>query len=100
MRSTSSSKKSEILKNVILIFIVVALVVLPLWLVKDHDFNGTDGKASELIAELNKDYKPWFKPLWEPPSKEIESLLFALQAAVGAGFIGFYIGLTIGRSKP
>ena len=32
-----------------------------------------------------------WKP-WEPPSGEIESLLFALQAAIGAGFIGYYVG--------
>ncbi len=36
-------------------------------------------------------------PLWEPPSGEIESLLFALQAAIGAGLVGFYFGR---RSAP
>ena len=39
-----------------------------------------------------------FKHL-EPPSGEIESLLFALQAAIGAGFIGYFIGYTRGKSK-
>ena len=37
--------------------------------------------------------------IWEPPSGEIESLLFALQAAIGAGFIGYFIGYTRGKSK-
>lgn len=41
---------------------------------------------------MNKDYEPWFESLWKPPSGEIESLLFASQAALGAGVIGYYIG--------
>ncbi|NLN22191.1 MAG: cobalt ABC transporter substrate-binding protein CbiN, partial [Syntrophomonadaceae bacterium] len=36
---------------------------------------------------------------WEPPSGEIESLLFALQAAIGAGFIGYYLGFVKGRKE-
>lgn len=98
MSANFFKKKSEIIKNVVLIFIVIALVIFPLCLAKDHDFSGTDDQASAAIVELNKDYKPWFKPLWQPPSNEVETLLFAIQAAIGAGFIGFYIGLTIGRS--
>jgi cobalt/nickel transport protein len=34
-----------------------------------------------------------------PPSKEIESLLFMLQAALGAGLLGYYIGLRRGEAK-
>jgi cobalt/nickel transport protein len=30
--------------------------------------------------------------LWKPPSDEVESLLFSLQAALGAGFLGYVIG--------
>ncbi len=37
--------------------------------------------------------------MWEPPSGEIESFLFCLQAAIGAGFIGYYIGVKKGASK-
>jgi cobalt/nickel transport protein len=37
-------------------------------------------------------YEPWFQPLWEPPSGEIESLLFSLQAAIGAVIIGYFFG--------
>ncbi|CEO90262.1 hypothetical protein SSCH_790007 [Syntrophaceticus schinkii] len=37
--------------------------------------------------------------IWEPPSGEIESLLFALQAAIGAGFIGYYFGFVKGRKE-
>ena len=44
------------------------------------------------MQELDPDYEPWFSPLLEPASGEIESLLFALQAALGAGVIGFVLG--------
>jgi cobalt/nickel transport protein len=46
---------------------------------------------------VKSDYKPWFSSIWEPPSGEIESLLFALKAALGAGFIGYYIGYVRGN---
>ena len=42
--------------------------------------------------ELNPDYEPWFEPILEPASGEVESLLFALQAAIGAGVVGFVLG--------
>jgi len=48
--------------------------------------------AASKIGEIS-DYKPWFSPLWEPPSGEIETLLFSLQAAIGAGIIGYIAGL-------
>lgn len=51
------------------------------------------------ITAANPDYQPWFSPLWEPPSGEIESLLFALQAALGAGLLGYYLGLRRGESQ-
>jgi len=35
----------------------------------------------------------------EPPSNEIGSLLFALQAALGAGFIGYWLGSSATRTK-
>jgi cobalt/nickel transport protein len=34
-----------------------------------------------------------------PPSGEIGSLLFALQAALGAGFIGYWYGCSKTRAK-
>ena len=41
--------------------------------------------ATEAILEARPGYKPWFEPLWKPPSAEVETMLFALQAALGAG---------------
>mgnify|MGYP000516334735 CR=1 FL=1 len=50
------------------------------------------GQAEEVILELQPDYEPWFEPILEPASGEVESLLFALQAAIGAGVVGFVLG--------
>ncbi|EKE04014.1 MAG: hypothetical protein ACD_20C00118G0004 [uncultured bacterium] len=84
-------------KNIILIILVIAITAIPLFIARDAEFAGADGQAKELISSINSNYKPWFKPLWEPPSGEVESLLFTLQAAIGAGFIGYFIGLARGR---
>lgn len=86
-------------KNVFLILLVVALAVLPLLLKGEAEFGGADGQAEELIAEIQPQYEPWFSSLWEPPSGEIESLLFALQAAVGAGIIGYYLGYSRAKAQ-
>ena len=87
-------------KNLILVVLVVILAAAPLWLCKNAEFGGADGMAEELITETNPDYEPWFQPILEPASGEIESLLFALQAAIGAGIVGFVLGrLTSGRKS-
>lgn len=80
---------------------VVALAIIPLFVHQRSEdeeiFTGADGQAEEAIAEIAPDYKPWFNPVFEPPSGEIESALFAMQAALGAGFIGYYFGARKGR---
>ena len=78
---------------------VVALAVLPIVFVRGAEFGGSDDQAEKAIAEIHPGYERWFKPLFEPPSGEIESLLFATQAALGAGVIGYAIGLYKGRSQ-
>lgn len=69
----------------------ILLVAWPLLFVKG-DFQGADAQAGELVKELSPDYTPWAEPVFEPASSEIESLLFALQATLGAGTIGFIFG--------
>ena len=78
-------------KNTILVILVILLAALPLWLLPHAGFEGADGQAEEAILELNPDYEPWFSPLLEPASGEVESMLFALQAATGAGIVGFVL---------
>ncbi|HHT64267.1 MAG: energy-coupling factor ABC transporter substrate-binding protein [Bacillota bacterium] len=84
---------------IIIVLLVVTLTVVPLFINQGSEFAGADGLAEEAIIEINPDYQPWFAPLWEPPGGETESLLFALQAALGAGFLGYYVGLKRGRTK-
>jgi len=81
----------------LLLVLVAVLTVLPLYLHPSSEFGGADGAAEEAIAEVQPEAKPWFSPLWAPPGGEVESLLFALQAALGAGVIGFYFGLKRGE---
>ena len=87
-------------QNIILLILVVLLAVVPLVIHKEAEFGGTDDKAQAVIAAINPDYKPWVNAFWEPPSGEVESLLFALQAAIGAGFIGYFVGYQRGRKAP
>ncbi|MDR3440681.1 energy-coupling factor ABC transporter substrate-binding protein [Telmatospirillum sp.] len=76
-----------------LIAAVVAIVAAPLVLPGlQGEFRGSDDLGTDAIVAANPGYQPWFQPLWKPPSDEIESLLFALQAALGAGFLGYVIG--------
>ena len=85
-------------QNWLLAIAVVVLAVIPLVFVRG-EYAGSDDRAAGAIKEIDTTYKPWFKPLFDPPSKEVESLLFASQAALGAGVIGYVIGLYKGRSE-
>ncbi|MBF0186748.1 MAG: energy-coupling factor ABC transporter substrate-binding protein [Magnetococcales bacterium] len=87
--------------NVMLLFVVVMMTLLPLVLpsLKGSEFAGADGQAQAMITTIDSNYQPWFEPLWEPPGGETETLLFALQAALGAGFLGYYIGLKRGAAQ-
>ena len=100
----STQKRTQ---NILLILGVIVLALLPLWIVErpaagpDGEavaiFGGSDDQAKNLIGQINPEYQPWFESLSEPASGEIASMLFALQAAIGAGFIGYYIG--VGRTR-
>lgn len=80
------------LQNILFIALAAGLAVLPLLMNPGAEFAGADGLAQEAITELRPGYVAWVQALWEPPSGEVESLLFALQAALGAGFIGYFLG--------
>lgn len=85
-------------KNLLLFILVVLIAVIPLAFV-EGEYGGSDGEAEALITEINTEYTPWASPLFEPASGEIESLLFALQAAIGAGIIGFGFGRLSAKYK-
>jgi cobalt/nickel transport protein len=79
-------------KNLVLILICILIVSIPLFIKSNSLFGGTDDMVQSKVAEISTDYKPWFSSLWKPPSPEVESFLFTLQAAIGGGFVGYYIG--------
>jgi len=79
----------------------VAIIAAPLVIPGlGGEFKGSDDIGTDAITAARPGYQPWFQPLWKPPSDEIESLLFSLQAAIGAGFIGYMIGRRQGSKSP
>jgi cobalt/nickel transport protein len=85
--------------GILILILAIVLSFLPLLLKVGSDFEGADGLAEEAILEIASDYEPWAEPLFEPPSGEIESLLFGLQAAIGAGFIGYFMAYSKFRKE-
>ena len=84
-------------KNGVLLLIVAVLAFAPLIMTRNAQFSGADDQAKQAINTLNPNYVPWFKPFWKPPSPEVESFLFALQAAIGSGFVFYYLGYAKGK---
>lgn len=87
-------------KTIIILLLLCALIaIIPLALIKDSEFGGADGGAEEAIGEIRPDYEPWASPLMEPPGGETESLLFCLQAGLGAGIFGYCLGILRERQR-
>lgn len=87
----------------VLIILLIALFVMSMIVGTRHTssngegFGGTDDAAAEAAEKAGA--KKWIKPVFEPNSGEVESGLFALQAALGAGIAGFALGRMSGRRK-
>ncbi|KKG07802.1 cobalamin biosynthesis protein CbiN [Methanosarcina sp. 1.H.T.1A.1] len=85
------SRKLEII--VLAIVLIFAVQFVHMSSTTDAEYGGADGEAENVINEITGGtYEPIAEPFWEPPSGEIESLLFGLQAAIGAGVIGYFLG--------
>lgn len=91
--------KSQACKNMLLVIMVLGLMSMPLLMNRSEEFGGTDGQATKAVGEVRPGYVPWADSLWKPPGGEVESLLFALQAALGSGFVGYYFGYQRGKRK-
>ena len=83
---------------IIIAVVCIVLFIAPLIMFNGHGeddgyFGGADDAAGEAIEETG--FKPWASSIWEPPSGEIESLLFALQAAIGAIIIGYFFWILL-----
>ena len=101
MSEITENKRGGAGVTIALIAIIVVLFAISFALghhfVSGTEFGGTDAAATEAIAETG--YQPWFESLFSPESGEVESGLFALQAALGAGALGFVLGWFRAKSK-
>lgn len=87
------------MKNWILILAALLIAGLPLWFHPDAEFAGTDAGAEAVVEEISPDYEPWAEPLVGDLPSEVESGLFALQAALGAGLLGYTLGKYRARNE-
>jgi cobalt/nickel transport protein len=93
-------RKLEILTLIgIIAFVALFMIVSSQ---SGNEFSGSDDVGSEKVAELTGKPVDSFTPLipqYEPPSGEIESTLFALQATFGGVIVGLVIGYWLGQKK-
>ncbi|MBE6519487.1 MAG: hypothetical protein E7Z70_08175 [Thermoplasmata archaeon] len=78
-------------------FAIIALLVIAVLAYgasQDWEFGGADDGAEGIVEEVDPGYESWWNGIfgdYELPG-ETESMLFALQAAIGAIIIGYFIG--------
>ncbi len=89
-------------RAIILLALVVVIVAFPLAYYNGKGeeqgyFGGSDDQGSQYIESTG--YHPWFSSIWTPSSGEMESLLFTIQAAIGAIIIGYILGYYKGMAK-
>ncbi|MBE6510278.1 MAG: energy-coupling factor ABC transporter substrate-binding protein [Methanobrevibacter millerae] len=87
---------------ILLGIVCIIIFIAPLAMYNGHGeddgyFGGSDDQAGQAVEKTG--FQPWYSSIWEPPSGEIESLIFALQAAIGAIIIGYFFGLWRGQSS-
>lgn len=91
-------KKNRIL-NITLLLAAASILIVPLATIKNSEFGGADGAAEEMVLLNNPSYEPWYSNFWEPPGPEVETLLFSLQAALGASVVAYGLGYFVGTRK-
>jgi cobalt/nickel transport protein len=87
---------------VIAVLVFCGLFLYTSSIMHEAEFAGSDTVGSEKISELAGVPVDEIVPLipqWVPPSGEIESALFALQAAIGGIMVGLVFGYWIGQKK-
>lgn len=92
-------------KTVIAAIIAVFLIAfIPLFVLKDAEFGGSDDAGSTVVEEVDSSYEPWAAPVLEKllggelPG-EVESMLFCVQTGIGVGIIAFIMGRLVERKK-
>lgn len=90
--------KRSTVEIIVGVVVILALVVGALAFAGDAEWGGADGNVAGMIDETG--YTPWYESvIWSPPSGEIESLIFALQAALGAGVACLIFGYWAGQNR-
>jgi len=84
-------------KTMLLLVCVIGLTLLPFLIPHAGDYSGSDNQAQQAISQLDPNYKPWFAPIFEPASSEIESLLFTLQGSIGSAIVFYILGYYRGK---
>jgi cobalt/nickel transport protein len=87
------------LANVGLLSSALVLSLAPVLIFQGKEFKATDSKNQTAIEEVQPGYKPWFEPVIKPSGGEIETFLFATQAAIGSGVTCYILGLYKGRNE-
>jgi cobalt/nickel transport protein len=82
-----------------LLGIAAALSFAPVLIFQGKEFKATDSRNQTAIEEVKPGYKPWFEPVIKPSGGEIETFLFATQAAIGSGVTCYILGLYKGRTE-
>lgn len=99
--ATAANSQPTRLSTTVIVLSILAMIVLmtiPLLLVQDSEFGGSDDAGSEAVGEIAPDYdSSWITNVWEPPGGETESMLFALQAIAGGILIGYFFGYKRGQ---
>ena len=87
-----------------LIAAVILIAFVPLFLLKNAEFGGSDDAGSAVVEEVGSGYQAWATPLVEKiigrelPG-EVESLLFCIQTGIGVGIVAFFMGRFVERKK-
>ena len=84
-------EKKKVMTILILLALCAVILIFPLLTIR--------GAAEEVIAAVDPGYEPWAEGLIALPGGETETLLFCLQAALGAVVIGFGFGYLVARKK-
>ena len=87
-----------------LIIAVLLIAFIPLFLLKDAQFGGSDDAGSNVVEEVDAGYEAWAAPVLEEiiggelPG-EVESMLFCVQTGIGVGILAYFMGRFVERKK-
>lgn len=90
--------RSVRVSTIALVVALLAILIVPLVIHGlDSEFAGTDSAATETVE--GSGYRPWFEFRLLPESTELESGIFALQAGLGFGVLGYALGVLNERRR-